>query len=284
MIKRRRHVLLIAWVALVPSLALAGLEGSAASVESAAIVSHVSGRVSVRRVGDQAPIAATRGMVLHGGDRITAEPDGDATLLVGTVPLHLGARPGRTWTAGEPVTVPGPGIAERIRNLFARPGPSSRPGGAEFRGLPEGLRARPLRGQVVAEKLAFEWTPVPGVSRFRLSLREELSARPGPLHSEEVSGSRWIVPAGLLAAGRSYVWTLEPVGGKGLPVRNRFTVVTPRERERVLAGDPDPRAKARRLARAGFLDDALEVYLAAPSSESSQSAVADLLRRAGARE
>ncbi|MBI4863544.1 MAG: hypothetical protein HY815_25260 [Candidatus Riflebacteria bacterium] len=257
-------------------------EPSGASV----VVAAVEGKVQVNRVGAPEWIAATRGMKLHDGDKIRALEGGDASLLVGSQPLRLSSLPGRAWTSGKPTSV-APGFVQKAWDLVNGGRPAHAIAGAEFRGLPGGCSYRPLRGRVVADRIQFEWRPVKGARQYRLAVREMGANDPNPIVTVEVPDTHIALPPGQLQTGKSYLWTLEPIGG-GRAVNCQLTVASPREIEMAYARGGDDLARADALQRAGFNDAALavcsKVLEANPGNEAMRRRLTDLLRRSGAKE
>jgi hypothetical protein len=185
----------------------------------AALISTLAGEVQVRIKPGAAAARAQRFDAIAVGSILETGPESRAEIvLAGGQRFALGPKARATVAAKQLTATSGP-----VTELPALPAlprivalDDSRPkgpaGGIRLRGdAISGLR--PFHSVTLAERTVIRFNPVDGASRYAVEIENDAGRR---IFAVEATTAEVVVPAGVLAAGASYYWTvqtLDKVGG-----------------------------------------------------------------------
>jgi hypothetical protein len=198
---------------LLSGILLAGTAGDALAQNRAALLTEVSGSVEVTRASGGGAVAASWGMQLFEGDRVTTGTDGSAAVLyadnriasVGTNgALTVSASGGQS---GASRSVSSDRIADVSDLTLHRAGEGEI---AALGGLRAGARREaivamaPRHANVLAERPEFHWEVSSDFEEFRISVRDAT----GEIWAADGVSSGVAYPAGApaLEPGRQYYW------------------------------------------------------------------------------
>lgn len=230
-----------------------------------ALISELSGTATIRSPSGGPPVAAKRFDALSSGMSMEMGPTSRAVVILSNGDrFEFGANARATFTATGLASSSGP--IETLPRLPALPklasldesGPKGPPGSVRVRGerIP-GLR--PF-GTVMlgARSLTLSFTPVSGASRYLVEVENADAQR---IARGETTRPEFVVPAGVLAPGGKYYWTVQTLDKVGGAARGagQFKILS----------SEDARARA-----------ALHASLTSPSSE-SVALLAEIDRRLG---
>jgi hypothetical protein len=269
----------------------ASAQGSA-SKSLAALISDLSGEVSVTQKPGGALTKAQRFDAIPLGATVETGPSARAEIvLAGGQRFELGAKARGTIAEKHLTSTSGP--VKELPSLPPLPRMAaldeSRPkgpaGGVRLRGgTVSGLQ--PSHIVTLAEGTRLRFLPVAGASRYAVEIQDDAGRR---IFSVESTVSEVVVPAGVLAAGGAYYWTvqtLDKVGGaaRGATEFRTLSAEDARIREAVLRtlegdGNGGLALRAEIDRRLGLYEEALNGFRAALARTPEDRSIQEALRR-----